>query len=94
MVLDTSAILAVLFDKPERSDFVRTIADARRRLISSVMLVEASIVVEARRGESAGRDLDRFLHRAAVQTVPRTRSRPSSLARRGAGTARADIRRV
>lgn len=69
MVLDTSAILAVLFDEPERFEFVRTIAEARRRLISSVSLVEASIVVEARRGELAGRELDLFLHRAAVQTV-------------------------
>lgn len=69
MVLDTSALVAVLFDEPERHDFVRRIAAAPRRLISSATLVEASVVVESRRGEVAGRELDLFLHRAMVQTV-------------------------
>lgn len=69
MVLDTSALVAVLFDEPERHEFVRAIAAARRRLISSITLVESSVVVEARRGEVAGRELDLFLHRAMVQTV-------------------------
>lgn len=69
MVLDSSAVVAVLFDEPERHDFVRRIAAAERRLISSVTLVEASVVVEARRGEAAGRELDLFLHRAMVGTV-------------------------
>ncbi len=69
MVLDTSALVAVLFDEPERHAFVSIIAAAHRRLISSATLVECSIVVEARRGEAAGRELDLFLHRATVQTV-------------------------
>jgi ribonuclease VapC len=69
MVLDTSALVAVLFDEPERPELVRRIAVDRRRLISSATLVEASIVVEARRGEVAGRELDLFLHRATVRTV-------------------------
>lgn len=69
MVLDTSALVAVLFDEPERQQFVRAIAAARRRLISSATLIECSIVVESRRGEVAGRELDLFLHRAMVQTV-------------------------
>ncbi len=69
MVLDTSALIAVLFDEPERADFVRRIAEAPRRLISAGTLIESSIVVESRRGEAAGRELDLFLHRADVQTV-------------------------
>ncbi|HMA46542.1 MAG TPA: type II toxin-antitoxin system VapC family toxin [Frankiaceae bacterium] len=69
MVLDTSALVAVLFDEPERHEFVRKIVAARRRVISSATLVESSIVVESRRGEVAGRELDLFLHRAMVQTV-------------------------
>lgn len=69
MVLDTSAVLAVLFDEPERPDFVRTIARSPRTLISSATLVECSIVVEARHGEAAGRELDLLLHRAGVRTV-------------------------
>ncbi len=69
MVLDTSALVAVLFDEPERPEFVRTIAATSRRLISTVTVVESSIVVEARRGEVAGRELDLFLHRASVHSV-------------------------
>lgn len=69
MVIDTSALVAVLFDEPERDDFVRRIATDARRLISSVNLVEISIVVEARYGEAAGRELDLFLHRAGVETI-------------------------
>jgi ribonuclease VapC len=69
MVIDTSAISAVLFDEPERADFVDKIVTAPRRLVSAASLLESSIVVEARRGEVAGRELDLFLHRAKVQTV-------------------------
>lgn len=69
MILDTSAVLAVLFDEPERPDFVSKIARSPRALVSSATLVESSIVVEARRGEAAGRELDLLLHRAGVHTV-------------------------
>lgn len=69
MVLDTSAITAVLFDERERDEVIRKLAAAPRRLISSATLLEASIVVESRRGEAAGRELDLLLHRAKVQTV-------------------------
>jgi len=69
MVIDTSALVAVLLDEPERPDFVRAITAARIRLISSVTLVESSIVIESRRGETAGRELDLLLHRAAFETV-------------------------
>ena len=69
MVLDTSALMAVLFDEPEREQLVQRIAGAPRLLISVGTLVESSIVVESRRGEVAGRELDLFLHRAGVETV-------------------------
>ncbi|MGI8577397.1 MAG: type II toxin-antitoxin system VapC family toxin [Nocardioidaceae bacterium] len=69
MVLDTSALVAVLFDEPDRDEFIRRIAIASRRLISAGTLIESSIVVESRRGEVAGRELDLFLHRADVLTV-------------------------
>lgn len=69
MVLDTSAVLAVLFDEAEREEFVTKIAAAPRRLVSAATLVECSVVVEARRGPAAGRELELFLHRAGVHTV-------------------------
>ncbi len=69
MVIDTSALVAVLFDEPERDQIIGRITAASRRLISAGTLIECSIIVESRRGEVAGRELDLFLHRADVQTV-------------------------
>jgi ribonuclease VapC len=70
MVLDTSGILAVLFDEPERPAFTLLIEADPIRLMSAGNLLECALVVEARRGEPAGRELDLLLHRAEVQVVP------------------------
>ncbi len=70
MVLDTSAVLAVLFDEPERPAFTLLIEADPVRLMSAGSLLESALVVEARRGEPAGRELDLLLHRAEVQVVP------------------------
>ncbi|HVB92981.1 MAG TPA: type II toxin-antitoxin system VapC family toxin [Acidimicrobiales bacterium] len=69
MVIDTSALIAVLFDEPERDEFIGKIVAAPRRLISSATLLESSIIVGSKRGEIAERELDLFLHRAKVRTV-------------------------
>ena len=70
MVLDSSAVVAILFDEPERPAFSEAIEADPRRLISAASLLESALLVETRRGESAGRELDLLLHRAAVGTVP------------------------
>lgn len=69
MIIDTSALLAVLFDEPERDRFVRAIAGAKQPCISAGTVVEATIVAESRRGEAAGRELDLFLYRAGITVV-------------------------
>jgi ribonuclease VapC len=70
MVLDSSAVVAILFDEPQRSAFTRAIEREPRRLISAANLLESALIVEARRGEAAGRELDLLLHRASVEVVP------------------------
>ena len=70
MVLDSSAVLAILFDKPERRAFTSAIERDPRRLMSPANLLESALIVESRRGESAGRELDLLLHRADVQLIP------------------------
>ncbi|MFM7684835.1 MAG: type II toxin-antitoxin system VapC family toxin [Actinomycetota bacterium] len=70
MVIDTSALVAVLFDEPERAEFVEKITADPRRLVSAGTLLEVAIVVEARRGEAAGRELDLLLHRLGATVVP------------------------
>ncbi len=69
MVLDTSALIAILLDEPERDTFLRALAAAPTRLVSAATLVEASVVLERRRGDHAGRELDLLVHRADIRIV-------------------------
>ena len=43
MVIDTSALLAILFDEPEQVAFARAIRASEVRLISAMSMLEASI---------------------------------------------------
>ena len=69
MVIDTSALLAILLDEPERRVFNETLEGAASRLLSGASFVEASMVIESRHGAEGIRDLDLFLERAAVRLV-------------------------
>lgn len=70
MTLDASAILAVLLDEPERAEFVGRIERADRLLVSAMTVLEAAMVLEGRKGDDAGHDLDQFLARGGVEVVP------------------------
>ena len=69
MVIDTSAIIAILLGEPEAEDIARAISDGQKRLMSVFSVLEASIVIEAKKGEAGGRELDLLLHRARIETV-------------------------
>jgi ribonuclease VapC len=69
MVIDSSALLAILQDEPERRALVEVIESADRRCLSVVNLVEASIVLETRRGPDAARLLDTLVERAGIEVV-------------------------
>ena len=66
MVIDTSALLAVLQDEPERRPFNEAIEAADSAALSVAAFVEASIVIEARHGADGLRALDRFIERAGI----------------------------
>lgn len=70
MVIDTAALVAILFDEPDRRDFTHALAAASVRVISVATLVEAGIVVEARIGDAGGRELDLLLHPVGVEVMP------------------------
>jgi ribonuclease VapC len=72
MVIDTSAILALLFNEPEADDIEVALDDDRVRLMSVVSGVEAAIVVEARLGPDGGREFDLLLHKAGIELVATT----------------------
>ena len=69
MVIDTSALTAIFFGEPERNVFRAAILEANTRLISAATLLEAGIVIEGRRGDGAGRELDLFTLRANFQII-------------------------
>lgn len=69
MVIDTSALLAILQDEPERRSFNEEIEAADTRVMSVATFVEVSIVVEARRGSDGLRDLDLFLAKAGIELI-------------------------
>lgn len=70
MVLDTSSIVAILSGEPECGPFIQLISRDSKRLISAGTALELMIVIEARKGEAGGRELDLFLHRAKIDIVP------------------------
>lgn len=67
MVVDTSALVAILQGEPERRAFNEAIAAADSVLVSVASFVEASIVIEARYGADGLLDLDRFLQQARIE---------------------------
>ncbi len=72
MIVDTSAILAILFREPDAQRFEEAIAAVSTRRMSVANLLEASIVSERRGGAVARDDLDRLLNRFGIEPVPVT----------------------
>jgi len=69
MVIDTSAIIAVLLEEANAAGVAQAIESASPRLLSAANLLEASTVIESRKGEAGGRELDLLLYRAAIEVV-------------------------
>ena len=69
MVIETSALVAMLTNEPEAERFEAAVEADPVRLMSTASYLEAAIVVEQRFGEPGGRELDLWLHRAGVDLV-------------------------
>jgi len=69
MVIDTSALVAIFFNEPERTTLLEALIQSPKKLISVANVLEASIVLEARRGQAGARELDLFLHDLGVDLV-------------------------
>jgi len=70
MVIDTSAVMAILQSEPEARRFAEAIETATVRLISAVSILEAGILVESRKGEDGARELDALVAAAALEVIP------------------------
>jgi ribonuclease VapC len=69
MVIDTSALIAILLGEPEAAVFARVISYDPKRLMSVFTYLESSIVIEAKKGEAGGRELDLLINRAGIEIV-------------------------
>ena len=72
MIIDTSALLAVLLEEPEAGKFTALILSSESPLISVVSFVEASILAESKGGDGSVRQLDAFLRTAGIVIEPVT----------------------
>jgi len=70
MVLDTSAVVAVLQNETERRKFNEAIEASESRSLSTASFVECSMILESRYGADGVRDLDLFIAKAQVSLVP------------------------
>jgi len=72
MVVDSSAIVAILQDEPEADRMLRALEEAPDRRIASATLVETAIVMYARYGDAGEREVDLFIHRLGIDVIPTT----------------------
>ncbi len=70
MIIDTSAIIAILQSEPEQETFIRAIESTNTRIMSVVSFVESSMVTFARRGNEGIRAFDLFLAKAQINVHP------------------------
>ena len=69
MIIDSSAIVAVILDEVDALYFQRAISNAATRRMSSANYFESAMVIEGRMGEEGARELDNYLETAGIELV-------------------------
>jgi ribonuclease VapC len=69
MVIDTSAVVAILFEEDDGLRYAEAIESAAIRLVSAVSRVELSFVVEGRKREAGRERLERFFALTGAEIV-------------------------
>lgn len=72
MIIDTSALLAILYQEEDAEQFVTALVTAPARRMSAANFLEAAINVDAHGDPEASRQLDHFVRQAAIEIVPVT----------------------
>ena len=77
MIIDTSALIAILRAEEDAKSYARAIADASIRRISAVNFVETAVVIDASHDPIASRRFDDFIKtaRIAVESVTESQAR-------------------
>ncbi len=72
MVIDTSAVLAVLLVEEDAQQFARQIEEAAACRMSAANYLEAALVIDNRGDAVASREFDRFFRRSGIVIEPVT----------------------
>ena len=72
MIVDTSALLAILFDDEDAKDYALAIAHAESCRVSAATFLEAALVIEAQTKNNAGRQLDALIRQSGIVIEPVT----------------------
>lgn len=69
MVIDSSALIAILFDEPEAAGLAQAIAAHPSRCMSAFSLLETSVVLARRKGPAAVQELDALIADLGIETI-------------------------
>lgn len=69
MVIDASAIVAILLGEPEADQFMNLIANDARRLVGAISALEAAIVMNTRKGPPGVLELDLLIQKVGMTVV-------------------------
>ena len=72
VIVDSSALVAILYNEPEAAACLRAIYRAERRRISAANFLEAAIVIDARRSPRVSRRFDDLVREADIVIEPVT----------------------
>jgi ribonuclease VapC len=72
MIVDSSAILAILMQEDDSEEYLTAIDGSESSKISAATFVETAIVADSQGGAFGGRDLDLFLREADIRVIPVT----------------------
>ncbi|WP_028925276.1 type II toxin-antitoxin system VapC family toxin [Pseudonocardia acaciae] len=72
MIVDTSALVAILRDEPDAESFALALAAARTPRMSVANYLEAAVVIDSARDPVASRQVDKLVTRARVALEPVT----------------------
>jgi ribonuclease VapC len=70
VIIDSSAILAIVFEEPEAARMANAIAGALRRRMSAVNWLETLMVVEGRHGAESADDAQPILRELEIEALP------------------------
>ena len=73
MVVDTSAVVAILNGEPVSEKLAQALDQATAIQISAASVLELALVLESRFGEMARKRIDRWLQTSHVEVIPVTR---------------------